>query len=251
MNAHGVDVLHVTNGDDIASAVADDLILDFLPAGDAALDQHLAHAAEANAVGGDLVKILHGVGNTAASAAQGIGGTDDHRQTDFLGKCHGVLNAFHHFGSNAGLTNGLHGILKALTVLCLPDGLGAGAQQADAVLLQSSVLCQCHGQVQAGLTAQGGQDGVRALHFNDLGDGSRVQGLDIHMIGNVLIGHNGGRVGVYQHDLNALLPQTAAGLSAGIIKFRCLTDDNGAGAKDQYLLNAFILRHVSSPPSSQ
>ena len=41
MDTNRVNVLHVADGNDIAGAVPHDLVLDFLPSGDASLDQHL------------------------------------------------------------------------------------------------------------------------------------------------------------------------------------------------------------------
>ena len=105
-----------------------------------------------------------------------------------------------------------------------------------------------HGQVQAGLTAQGGQDGVGTLLLNDLSDGGDVQRLDIDVVSNILIGHNGGGVGVDQHHLDALFLQGTAGLGASVVKLSGLADDDGAGAQHQYFLNFRILRHYLSPP---
>ena len=105
-----------------------------------------------------------------------------------------------------------------------------------------------HGQIQTGLSAQGGQNGVRALLLNDLGDGGDVQRLNIHMVRDILVRHDGGGVGVDQHHLQPLLLQGAAGLGAGIVKLGGLTDDNGAGAQYQHLLDIRILRHYLSPP---
>ena len=88
----------------------------------------------------------------------------------------------------------------------LADGLRAGAQQAHAVLLQDALLVEVHGQVQPGLAAQGGQDGVGPLLGDDLLHAGQVQRLDIHVVGDVLVGHDGGGVGVDQHHLHALPP---------------------------------------------
>ena len=109
------------------------------------------------------------VGDAAAGSAQGIGGPDDNRQADLIGEVHSVLHRVDHFGDHAGLVDGLHGVLKALPVLGPADGVGGGAQQLDAVLVQGAVLVQVHGQVQTDLTAQGGQHCIRALLFDDLG----------------------------------------------------------------------------------
>ena len=56
------------------------------------------------------------------------------------------------------------------------------------------------------------------------------------MVGHGLICHDGGGVGVDEDDLNPLLLEGAAGLGAGVVKLGRLTDDDGAGADDQYLL---------------
>ena len=105
-----------------------------------------------------------------------------------------------------------------------------------------------HGQVQAGLAAQGGQDGVGPLHLDDLGHRGDIQRLDIHVVGNVLVRHDGGGVRVDQDHLDALFLQGAAGLGAGIVKLGGLADDDGAGAQDQDLFDIRILRHYWSPP---
>ena len=174
VDAHGVDVLHGADGDDVAGGVPHDLELDLLPAGDAPLDEHLVDPGQVQAAVADLPQGDLVVGDAAAGAAQGIGGADDHRIADLVGEGHGVLHGVDHLGGDAGLADGLHAVLEALAVLRLVDGGGASAQQAHAVLLQGAVLIQRHGQIQAGLAAQVGQKGVRALLLNDLSDGGQV-----------------------------------------------------------------------------
>src|SRR5919198_4253403 len=49
MHAHRVEVLHVADGDGGVARVAHDLVLDLLPAGEAALDEHLPDRRGANA----------------------------------------------------------------------------------------------------------------------------------------------------------------------------------------------------------
>ena len=249
MDAHGVDVLHGADLDHVAGGVPQDLELDLLPAGDGALDEDLAHAAEMDAPVGDLPQALLVVGDAAAGAAQGVGGTDDDGVVDLVGEGHGGVHRLHHVGDDAGLTDGLHGVLEALAVLRLADGLGGGPQQADGVLVQIALLVEAHGQIQAGLSAQSGQDGVRLLFFDDLGHRGDVQRLDIDVVRDVLVGHDGGGVGVHQNDLHALLLQRPAGLGAGIVELGGLTDDDGAGAQHQHLVDIRIFRHAERPPS--
>src|SRR5699024_5305047 len=84
VHAHGVDVLHGAHSDHVARAVPHDLELDLLPAGDAPLDEHLAHAGEVDATVRDLLQRGAVVGDAAAGAAQGVGGADDDRIADLL-----------------------------------------------------------------------------------------------------------------------------------------------------------------------
>ena len=228
MDAHGVDVLHGADLDDVAGGVPHDLELDLLPAGDAPLDEHLVNPGQVQAAVTDLPQRDLIIGDAAAGAAQGIGGTNDHGVADFVGEGNSVLYGVDHLGGDAGLTDGFHAVLKTLAVLCLVDGGGAGAQKAHAVLLQGAVLIQSHSQVQACLAAHVGQKGVGALLLNDLGDRGQVHGLDVDVVGNILVRHNGGGVGVDQNNLQAFFLQSAAGLSTGVVKFGGLANHNWA-----------------------
>ena len=243
MHANRVYVLHVTDGDGVALAVAHDLILDFLPAGNALFDQDLVHARVHDAGCGDLAELVPGIGNAAAGAAQGIGRADDDRQADLLGKGDCVLDRVHDLGGNARLADLLHRVLEHLAVFGLGDGLRVRAQELDAVLVQKAVGRQVHCQVQAGLAAKVGDKGIRTLFLDNLLD--RVQGhrLDIYLVCHGLIGHDRGRVGVYQDDLQALLAQRAARLRARVVKFGRLADYDRAGAQYHNFMDIFSQRH--------
>ena len=133
---------------------------------------------------GDLLQAGLVIGDAAAGAAQGVGGADDDGIADLAREGHRVLHGVDHLGGDAGLADGLHAVLEALAVLRLVDGGGAGAQQAHPVLGQGAVLIQGHGQVQAGLAAHVGQQGVGPLLLDDLGHRGEVHGLDVHVVGD-------------------------------------------------------------------
>ena len=69
VHADGVDVLHVADGDAVAGAVAHYLVLNFLPAGDAALYEHLSHSGKTQTVLKDLLEFHLIVCDAAAAAA--------------------------------------------------------------------------------------------------------------------------------------------------------------------------------------
>ena len=245
MYTHRVEVFHIADGDAVALGIAHHLVFNFLPARDTALNEHLPHAGKADAVVRDLAQFLFIIRDAAAGAAKLIGRADDDRITDGGGEFQRILHRFHHLGGNARLADGKHGIFKRLPVLRLLDRICVNADQPHTELLQDALLLELHGEVQARLSAQGGQDGIGLLHLQHAAHGWDGQRLNVDLIRNVFIRHDRGGVGVNKHNLHALLMQGAAGLRAGIVKLRRLADDDGAGTDDKDFFNALI-DHCSS-----
>ena len=100
--------------------------------------------------------------------------------------------------------------------------------------------------VERGLPAHGRQQRVRALLLDDLGDKFRRDRLDVGGIGQVRIGHDRRRVRVHQDDAVAFFAQCLAGLSAGIIEFTGLADDNRTGTNDQDRRDICAFWHLGS-----
>ena len=243
VHADRVDVFHITDRDRVALGVAHDLVFDFLPARDALLDQDLVHTGVHDAGRGDLAQLVPGVGDAAARAAEGVRRADDDRQADLTGEVDRVLDRVHDLGGDARLADLFHRILEHLAVLRLGDGVRLGAQQLDAHLIEEAALAQLHGEVEAGLAAQIGQQRVRALLLDDLLHGLDGHGLDVDLVRHGLVGHDGRGVGVDEHDLQALLAQRAAGLRARVVELGRLADDDRAGAQHHYLVNILTKRH--------
>ena len=248
VDAHGVEVLHVTYGDHVALVVAHHLVLDLFPAGDALFHQDLMDGRKAQTVGADLDQLFAGLADAAAGAAHGKGRAHDDRVADAVGAVQCVLQVLHHLRGDDGLVQLFHGLLEQLAVLGTVDGLGIAGQQTDAGAVQITGACQLHGQVQTHLTAEVGQHGVRLFDVQNALHDFQRHGLDIHMVGHVRVSHDGSGVGVQQNSLDALCFQGAAGLRAGVVKLRSLTNDDRAGANDQHLFDSGVLRHFSVPP---
>ena len=248
VDADGVQVFHVADGDDVALVVAHDLILDLFPAGDALFHQDLMDGGKTQAVGADLDELFAGLADAAAGAAHGEGGADDDRVADAVGAGQCVLQRLNDLRGDDGLVQLFHRLLEQLTVFGAVDGLRLAGQQADAGAVQITGTGQLHGQVQAHLAAQVGQHGVRLFDVQDALHDFQRHGLDVNMVGHVRVGHDGRGVGVEQNGLNALCFQGAAGLGAGVVELRGLTDDDGAGANDQHFFDSGVLRHFSVPP---
>ena len=75
-----------------------------------------------------------------------------------------------------------------------------------------------------------------------------VQRFHIDAVRNVRVSHDGRRVAVDQHDLEAFLAQGTAGLGTGIVELRRLSDDDGAGTDDQDFFDILQFRHYLLPP---
>ena len=248
VDAHRVQVLHGADGDDVAHGVPHGLELDLLPAEDGLLHQDLGDGRRVQTGAGDDLQLLGVVGRAAAGAAQSESWPDDDRIADPLRHRQSALHGLRDVGGDDRLADLRHGLLEELPVLRPGDDRRVGAQQPDALGLQEALLVQLHGQGQARLAPQARQDGVGLLLPDDALDGLHRQGLQVDLIRHGLVRHDGGGVGVAQHHIDPRLLQDAAGLGAGVVELRRLADDDGAGADDQYLLDARIQRHYRSPP---
>ena len=229
--------------------VPHDLKLDLLVALDGLLHQHLVDGRQGEGIQADLHQLRFIVGKAAAGAAQGEGGPQHHGVADALGCRLGFLDGVGDLGGNDGLVDGLAQLLEQLPVLSPLDGSAGGAQQLHPALLQNALLFQLHGQVQAGLAADAGDDGVGPLIADDLGDIFQSQRLHVDLVGDHGVGHDGGGVGIAQHHLVAFFLQGKTGLGTGVVKLRRLADDDGAGAHDQNLPNVRSLCHFLYPPN--
>ena len=164
------------------------------------------------------------------------------------------MQAFlHRAGNHRGqhrLSKALTQLLKKFPILCLLNAFAGCAQQLYPALSENTLLFQLHGKIQSGLSANSGDDSIRALKADNLCHIFQRQRFHIDLIRNCRIRHNGCRIGVTEDDLIAFLLQGEAGLRACIVKFRCLSNDDGAGADNQYLLYVSSFRHSCFPPSS-
>ena len=246
VDAHGIHIFHVADGDGIVAAVAHNLVFDLLVAPDALFHQHLMDRGEGQGVFHQRGALEFIVGKAAAGAAQGEGGAQHHGIADVRRGGQALFQGVGDPGGEDGLSQVLAELFEQVPVLGLPDAGGGGAQQLHAAFLQDPLPVQVHGQIQARLAADAGDDGVRPLMADDPGQIFQSRRLHVDLIRHGGIRHNGGRVGIAQDHLIAFLLQGHAGLGSGVVEFGGLTDDDGAGADDQDLSDVRSLRHKSS-----
>ncbi len=212
VDPHGVEVFDRAHHDEGAGRVAHDLELELLPAQNRGLHQHLVGrgglepqlelAFERGAV----------VGHAATPTAEGEGRADDGGQTDNVEGRQALFQRRDRHGGQHRQTCRLHGEPEGLAVLGQSDRPHRGAEQAHTEPLQDSLFLELDRQVEGGLTAEGGDEGVGAFLLENRGHGLGGQWLHIGAVGEPGVGHNGRRVGIHQDDPATLFAQRSHSL---------------------------------------
>ncbi len=182
VDAERIDVLHGADGDAGVVRVAHHLVLDLLPADEAALDHDLADRAGAEARPDPLAVGGLGLDDATAGATEREGGADDGRQPD-RGKglvsrrvAGRLARALHDEARGVRLVDPVEQVAERLAVLGHPDRLERCAQQADGVSLEDAGIGHRRGQVEGGLAAQAGQESVGSLLAMTASTASTVSG---------------------------------------------------------------------------
>ena len=146
----------------------------------------------------------------------------------------------------------LHGIFEEEAVFGLLDGADLRADKMNVVFLQNAAVGEFNSEVQRGLSANGRQNSEAsagrqfALHANNFFQIFAGQRLNVSAVGELGIGHDGGRIGIRQHHFEALSLERLASLRAGVIKLRRLANDDGARADDQNFRDVSAFGHLCS-----
>ena len=249
VDSHRVEVFHITNSNGGIVCIPHYLVFDFLIAFDAFFHKYLMNGRKGKGVFHHCAKLGLIPRKAAARSAQGKCGAENDGIADGVCSLNRFFNAVCDLRGNDRLADPLTKLLEKLSVLGAFDAFGVCAEQFDFTLLKHALFGKLHCKVKSGLAADSGNDCVGALvaaYPCHIFEGQRFH---INLVGDGGVGHNGGRVGVCENDLVALFFKGEAGLSSGIVKLGCLSDDNGAGAYDKYLFNIRSLRHFPSPLS--
>ncbi|KAF5028300.1 hypothetical protein DSECCO2_660530 [anaerobic digester metagenome] len=243
VHAHGVDIFDGADDDAVVRAVAHDLELEFLPAEHRTLQHDFALHAGGQTHGGDFLQVFHVVGHAAARAAERVGRAHDDGERDALAPLPHVV----HGVADAALGNSeadvFHGLAEKFAGFRLFDDVERRADEFHAVFGQDAGFGQGHGGIEAGLAAEGRQEGVGLFPSDDAGHGPGLDGFDVGAVGQLRVGHDGGRVGVDQDHLVAFFLEGLGGLGAGIVELAGLADDDGPRADDHDLLDVRPFGH--------
>src|SRR5215207_3666194 len=249
MDPHGVYVLYRADYDDVVGEVAHDLELELLPAGDALFDQGAADGARVEAVGHGAAEHT-AVGDRGPSlAAEREAGADDEGKPDLRGE----LLRFGETTDRAAWrylqADTVHGLGEELAVLGFMDRRDGCSEELDVEFIEDARLVQFDREVQGRLASEGGEQGIGAFAAQYLCDGLGCQGLDIGRVGDLGVSHYGGGVGVYEDHAVTLVAQGPAGLGAGVVELRSLSDHDRSRADDQDARDVVTPRHARPAPS--
>ena len=256
VHTHRVEVLDRAHHHHVVAAVAHQLELEFLPAVDGFLDQHVGRGRRGKAVAGHPVDVLGGVGHARAEPAHRERRPHHDRQPEFGDGLANLVHGETHTGAGGFAADLGDDVLELLPVLAALDRFEVGADQLDAVALEDAVLVQRDGGVQRGLAAQRGQQGVdlvaalRLLRDDPLDEGRRDR-LDVGVVGELRVGHDRRRVGVHEADLQPLGPQHPARLGARVVELAGLADDDRPRADHQDVVQVSAARHLANSPRHQ
>ena len=91
---------------------------------------------------------------------------------------------------------------------------------------------------------------VGTLALNNARHDLGSEWLDVRGIGEIGVGHDGGRIRVREDDAVALFAQHSTRLSAAVVELACLPDDDRATADNQNAVDVSALWHQATPNSA-
>ena len=247
MNADGVNVFHAAYGDRVVVGVTHNLEFNLLIALNALFDKNLMNRRKLERVKTDFDQFLFVIGKAAAGTAESECGTENNGIADSLCGFLCFFDIIGNFGRNGGLADRLAKLLEELSVLCALDRFAAGTQKLNAAFAKNALLFKLHCEVKTGLTADTGNDCIGALVTENLCNIFKSQGFHINLIGDGGIGHNGSGVGVTENYLISLFLKSETRLSARIVEFGSLTDNDRARADDKNLFDVCTFCHFLPP----
>jgi len=153
VDAQRVKILHVAHRDAVVVGVANDLILDLLPALERLLDQDLG--GERQGPGGHVPEFLFVIGKPRPKTSKRVSGADDDGVADHLGGLESLLDGVDGDGLGDGDVDLLQCLGKEISILAQLEGTDASTQYSDAVLLEQTHLLHLNAQVESRLASEG------------------------------------------------------------------------------------------------
>ena len=194
-----------------------------------AVQIHRVVGADARSLGHVIAQMLGIVGDHHAAAAQHVARTHQQRVADVRGHGLGLLKRGGLARRRVHDAQLVEQSGKALAVLGKIDGIGLGAHDVHAALLEHAR------QLKRGLAAERHHDAVGALDIDNVHDVLVGERLKVQTVGRVIVGRDGLGIAVDHDGLKAAGRQRVARVHAAVIELDTLANAVGTGAQDHRL----------------
>ena len=191
----------------------------------------------------ELAELFDVVRDAAADAAHRERRPDDGRKAGRLDDARRLVDRTGKAARRRLDADLLHRVAEQQSIFAKLDGVDVGADQLHVVLVEHAGIVQRHGEIEGRLPADGRQNRVGALLFDDLGDRFDGERLDVGAIGHLRVGHDGRRIAVDEDDVEPLGAQRLARLRARVVELARLPDDDWPGADHENAFEIFASRH--------
>lgn len=175
--------LHVAADDDVVGGVADNLVLELLPALERLLDQDLGRERER--LGRQVTQLLLVLGKAGTEATEREGGTENDGVADLLGSLEGVLDGRDGGRSGGGDTDLVEGLDEQVAVLRDFESADLSTEDLYAETLKDTHLLELDTDVEGRLATEREEDAVRTLLLEDVGYVFGGDGKDCVVRGSV------------------------------------------------------------------
>ena len=226
VHADRVDVLHVADDDAIVGFVAEHFVLQLFPAQQRRFDQRLIDDRRRETGCKRRAQFGFIVHEAAAGTAERVCRADDQRVVVLGGERDAGLDVGDHDARRHRLADLDHLGLEPFAIFSELDRVERRPEEFDRVALEDARRRKFNRHVQAGLAAERGQQPIGAFARDDRLDRLDRQGLEVHRIGDLGIGHDRRRVRVDEHDAVAFVAKGTARLNTGVVELGGLTDDD-------------------------
>ena len=194
-----------------------------------AVQVHRVVGANARSLGHVIAQMLGIVGDHHAAAAQHIARAHQQRIADVRGHGLGLLKRGGLARRRVHNAQLVEQSGEALAVLGKVDGIGLGAHNVHAALLEHAR------QLKRSLAAERHHDAVGALDIDNVHDVLVGERLKVQTVGRVIVGRDGLGIAVDHDGLKAASRQCVARVHAAVIELDTLANAVGAGAQDHRL----------------
>ena len=194
-----------------------------------AVQIHRVVGANARSLGHVIAQMLGIVGDHHAAAAQHVARTHQQRVADVRGHGLGLLKRGGLARRRVHDTQLVEQSGEALAVLGKVDGIGLGAHDVHAALLEHAR------QLKRGLAAERHHDAIGSLNIDNIHDVLVGERLKVQAVRGVVVSRDGLGVAVDHDGLKAAGRQRVARVHAAVIELDTLANAVGAGAQDHRL----------------